>query len=246
MKLFVFLPAFLLGLPFNAANAIDCVDTGVPGDGWGWDGMDSCRIDIPAGECVDLDGDGWGWDGVDSCTTDVQSNSNNVVFAVPPTGQTISYTNGDDADQRTTPISTTRFADNANGTFTDELSGLTWLGVRQCIFDQTWSSAINFTNQLAEGSGMCAELNDGSVVGEWRLPNVNELQSLVDYQRQSPAFATGIPYTGTWDDFPWGRYWSSTSFVADPNQNAWIVSSGFGQVSVYGKENVARAFAVRD
>ncbi len=51
----------------NAAHG-PCVD--LDGDGWGWDGQNSCRIEgvvAVAGECVDYDGDGWGWDGVQSC-----------------------------------------------------------------------------------------------------------------------------------------------------------------------------------
>ena len=43
-----------------------CID--IDRDGWGWDGLNSCRIgDIPLGICLDEDGDGWGWNGVESC-----------------------------------------------------------------------------------------------------------------------------------------------------------------------------------
>ena len=40
-----------------------CVDEN--GDGWGWDGQQSCKVG--SGVCVDEDGDGWGWDGQQSC-----------------------------------------------------------------------------------------------------------------------------------------------------------------------------------
>ncbi len=248
MKLPVFLIVTLSILSSKSVIAHECVDTGVLGDGWGWDGFNSCRIDTPAFECVDTDGDGWGWNGVDSCMVDVKPNvsRDNVLYRVLPTGLTTSYIRGDDADQQTSQITASRFKDNNNGTFTDDLTGLTWLGLRQCIFEQTWSSGINFTKQLGVQSSVCAELNDGSIAGDWRLPNINELQSLVDYQKQSPVFAGEIPYTGTWDSFPWGRYWSSTSFVVDPTQNAWILNADFGQIEIYRKENVARVFAVRD
>ncbi len=246
MKSFAVIPLLLLTMPLNAAMAADCEDTGLPGDGWGWDGENSCRIVVSAGACIDFDGDGWGWNGVSSCVTDVQVTDSDVAYAVPPTGQTTSYANGDDADQQTTPIRPSRFTSDGNGSFTDRLTGLVWLSVRQCIFDQTWFSALNFTEQLSAGGSVCEDLNDGSVVGDWRLPNIDELQSFIDYERQNPVFAANMPFTGFWDDYPWGRYWSSTSFVADPDQNAWILNSGFGQVSVYEKTNVARAFAVRD
>ncbi len=44
-----------------------CIDTGVIGDGWGWNGSTSCRIS--SAECIDTGviGDGWGWDGLQSC-----------------------------------------------------------------------------------------------------------------------------------------------------------------------------------
>ena len=66
-------------------NLPECIDTAPIGDGWGWDGTDSCRIlnddelgfgqcdvhynNLPIGECVDVFpvGDGWGWNGVYSC-----------------------------------------------------------------------------------------------------------------------------------------------------------------------------------
>jgi hypothetical protein len=55
----------------RAVNNTTCVDP--DGDGWGWDGVRSCRVDVVApvtvnpATCVDTDGDGWGWDGVRSC-----------------------------------------------------------------------------------------------------------------------------------------------------------------------------------
>ena len=43
----------------------ECVDS--DGDGWGWDGSNSCKIDPSEYVCVDADGDGWGWNGFSSC-----------------------------------------------------------------------------------------------------------------------------------------------------------------------------------
>ena len=64
-------PALLLlpffSLPAAANNSGNqCVDP--DGDGWGWDGYQSCRVEAPSTHvCVDTDGDGWGWDGTQSC-----------------------------------------------------------------------------------------------------------------------------------------------------------------------------------
>ena len=51
----------------NATHGV-CDDP--DGDGWGWDGVQSCRVEgvePTAGECVDFDGDGYGWNGVQTC-----------------------------------------------------------------------------------------------------------------------------------------------------------------------------------
>ncbi len=58
--------------PSGTAPDDQCIDTPPAGDGWGWNGVTSCRIAGAApepGECIDSDpvGDGWGWDGVTSC-----------------------------------------------------------------------------------------------------------------------------------------------------------------------------------
>lgn len=46
-----------------------CIDS--DGDGWGWDGTETCLVGgvvtTGNGSCVDNDGDGWGWDGSESC-----------------------------------------------------------------------------------------------------------------------------------------------------------------------------------
>lgn len=52
-------------------EADTCIDTGVIGDGWGWDGAMSCRMPptLLSAVCVEsgVIGDGWGWNGVNSC-----------------------------------------------------------------------------------------------------------------------------------------------------------------------------------
>lgn len=98
----------------------------------------------------------------------------------------------------------TRFMDNGNGTVTDSLTGLTWLKNANCFGAQIWSAALSAANGLA--SGGCG-LSDGSIAGQWRLPNVTEWQSLVDYTRSSPALPAGHPFAGIQAD----NYWSSTA-----------------------------------
>jgi hypothetical protein len=129
---------------------------------------------------------------------------------LPRTGQTTSYVAGDDgALQKGLAPPTPRFTDNANGTITDNLSGLIWLKNATCFGLQNWFEAL--ADALGLESAQCG-LSDGSVAGDWRLPNVRELQSLVDYGRDEPAMPEGHP-------FQLGnlKFWSSTS----------VKSSGF-------------------
>lgn len=76
------------------------------------------------------------------------------------------------------------------------------------------SSSLNFGIQgLLNGSALVAtqprtfplfRLDDALVVlrserrfdSQWRLPNVRELQSLIDYGEYNPALPTGHPFTG--------------------------------------------------
>jgi len=153
---------------------------------------------------------------------------------VPKTGQTQSYGDRDDGDlQRGVAWPGPRFTDNENGTVTDNLSGLIWLQNGNCteFFDgdtigvnpRPWNDALTAANSLS--SGYCG-LADGSVAGDWRLPNLRELQSLIDYGELGPALPDGHPFTNTMSSF----YWSSTTSVGATSY-AWLISFNYGQAS---------------
>lgn len=122
-----------------------------------------------------------------------------------------------------------RFTDNMNGTVTDNATGLIWLKNANCFAAQTWSTAILLSNTL--GNGACS-LSDGSSGGQWRLPNVKELYSLVDFSAYGPTLPAGHPfinvqspgYTISW-------YWSSTSAVRN---TAWAMAVDFWDGNVNG------------
>jgi hypothetical protein len=86
-----------------------------------------------------------------------------------------------------------RFTDNGNGTVTEHLTGFVWLDDANCFGNQAWADALARAAALFDGCTDCGGTNndcgltDGSVAGEWRLPNVRELQSLVHYGVSSPA-----------------------------------------------------------
>ena len=81
------------------------------------------------------------------------------------------------------------------------------------------------------------DLNTANFAGhnDWRLPNVNELQTLADYGRFFPAIDPAC--NNGVDSFTQSSvYWSSTTF-AFGTSNAWFVSFFNGFVSASNKSN---------
>ena len=148
---------------------------------------------------------------------------------VPRTGQTTSHAARDDvALQKGVVWPNPRFTDNNNGTVTDNLTGLIWLKNANCFGRRTWADALSDVNGL--NSGECG-LTDGTVAGDWRLPNRNELTSLLDLGTVNPALPAGHPFT----NFVAFWYWSSSTF--DNTGSAWVVDFiggmvGFGENTI--------------
>ncbi|MBM4302033.1 MAG: DUF1566 domain-containing protein [Deltaproteobacteria bacterium] len=134
--------------------------------------------------------------------------------SVPKTGQTTSYGARDDgALQKGVAWPTPRFTDNNNGTVTDNLTKLIWTKNANAFGAKNWPNALTAANTLASGS---AGLTDGSTVGVWRLPNIRELQSLINYGFYGPALPNTLG-TGQWEEGnpfqgvqPF-NYWSSNT-----------------------------------
>jgi hypothetical protein len=166
---------------------------------------------------------------------------------VPKTGQTTSYATGDDGDlEKGVSWPNPRFTDNGNGTVTDNLTGLIWLKDANCYDTRSWANALSDANTLANGT---CSLSDGSSAGDWRLPNVRELQSLVHYGVHSPAvpntagtgkWTSGAPFTGVQSWY----YWSSTTYAADTT-DAWLVYLGHGGVNPDDKTATFYVWPVR-
>jgi hypothetical protein len=159
---------------------------------------------------------------------------------LPKTGQTTSYAAGDDgAIQAGVAWPRPRFADNGDQTITDNLTGLVWTKdagtptVGACTGGtMTWQSALDYV----------ACLNTSNYLGhnDWRLPNVNELESLINRgQVDSVAWLNTQGFTNTAS-----HYWSSTSYDYGPD-SAWGVSFASGYVPTYNKPYYVHARCVR-
>ena len=149
----------------------------------------------------------------------------NPPLSLAATGQATSYASGDDASlKRGVAWPAVRYVDNLNGTVTDNLTGLIWLKNAGCFTPAPWASALADANQLANGA--CG-LTDGSTPGQWRLPNLVELESMVDVSASNPALAVGSPFANVSN----GIYWSSTAYYGgqEGTTNAWAIRLGDGR-----------------
>ena len=120
------------------------------------------------------------------------------------------------------------FINNADGTVTDTSTGLMWqqLSVPDTY---TWQEALEY----------CENLNLAGH-SDWRLPDRNELLSIVDFNQYQPAINT------TFFPEPLGSfYWSSTSNPAIESFAPCIYISDSGSIGQCYKENTASVRAVR-
>jgi hypothetical protein len=157
---------------------------------------------------------------------------------VEKTGQSTSYATGDDGElKKGVAWPTPRFKDNVNGTVTDNLTGLIWTKNANCFGLRTWSEALSDCNTLEAGY---YGLTDGSSPGDWRLPNIRELHSLIDFGESGPALPSGHPFTNVQSSY----YWSSTT-DADDTSYAWHVNFNYGYVYSYDKSHIYYVRAVR-
>ncbi|MBU0655486.1 MAG: DUF1566 domain-containing protein [Gammaproteobacteria bacterium] len=130
------------------------------------------------------------------------------------------------------PVTTAHMVGNDNGTVTDPKTGLVW---KRCSEGQSWNgstcdgttSTYTWQAALQRVQAVNTTLQTGTEnqdFTDWRLPNIKELQSLIERKCYGPAInITNFPNTpaGANEQPPW--YWSSTP-VANATQ-AWAVSS---------------------
>lgn len=92
-----------------------------------------------------------------------------------------------------------------------------------------WLRNADLTGRPVSWSGALAavaELNKRSGGSFWRLPNINELESLIDCSKHGPALAAGQPFQSIQEG-----YWSSTSSMFEPDW-AWALYLTKGAVGV--------------
>jgi len=144
---------------------------------------------------------------------------------VAVTGQTAVYTANDDASyHKGVHFPSIRFRDNGDGTVTDNMTGLIWLkDANNASVTKRWSEALAYVENLNNGSenGNCGNT-------DWRLPNVNELETLINYGKRPYTWLIEQGFRNVKDSW----YWTSTSGSFQLGSLAWNVNFYWGTVSL--------------
>jgi len=132
-----------------------------------------------------------------------------------------------------------RFTDNGDGTVTDNLTGLMWLQDISHFGQRTWQQALDDVASF--------NLLPDQLYTDWRLPNVRELQSILDYGQRDPALPAGHLFVGmpSYDISAWT---GTTKMGVEPSPfvEAYGIDLEDGSLAGYGKaSNVFYVLPVR-
>jgi hypothetical protein len=152
------------------------------------------RWHLTANTCVEDSGDAWAVDFEGGAAEDNGKNSLHRVRCVRGGSGLGTYVN------------------NGDGTVTDTATGLIWQQADDGL-DKNWQEALFYCETL-----------DFAGKTDWRLPDIRELQSIVDDTRYNPAINPVFNCLG-------GAYWSGNSHAYSPDfspDEAWHVSISRG------------------
>ncbi len=163
----------------------------------------------------------------------VSASSNRSEFGayVARTGQTNSYLAGDDGQWlKGIPSPVPRFSVQADtNVVLDNLTGLMWARHANLAGYASLANAIAYCTNLTSGGYQ-----------DWRVPNVRELQSLLDFGQFGLILPEGNPFLGVQPD----HYWSSTTVPWDGTVG-YIVHMGYGRTIHDYKSNPWCVWPVR-
>ncbi len=122
---------------------------------------------------------------------------------------------------------------------TDSVAKLMWQDDSDASHNYTtWQGAIDYCEALVLGA-----------YSDWRLPNINELYSIVDdNNRTYPSIYT--VFTNTYHSSSPIYYWSATNYAdydnSATNNGAWIINFSNGSTQGNVKSNAGYTRCVRD
>lgn len=139
----------------------------------------------------------------------------------------------DGAQQRGAVWPRPRIKINADGTFSDQLTGLMWLADGKCLNSLSWLGAKRKLKAL--NAGLIKECTGyRGAYTDWHLANVQELAALLDFGIKVPADylkSQGVKMFA-------GPYWTATSYQ-NP-LDAWLVDFSNGEIVF--KSKVIKSF----
>lgn len=161
-----------------------------------------------------------------------------LTSALPKTGQTKSYAAGDDGYlQKGTEWPNPRFTVNADSTITDNLTGLVWSTDANAPGPDTCSPGTLKTWQAALDYVTCLNANSYLEHTDWRLPNRDELASLMNNGEANPigwlawqGFSNLTSASSRW-------YWSSTTDSANTCYAWALTTTSDGSIAGFDKAN---------
>ncbi|RVU84754.1 DUF1566 domain-containing protein [Leucothrix sargassi] len=125
---------------------------------------------------------------------------------------------------------------------TDKVTGLTW---KRCMEGQTWNDGTSSCDGSPVAKNWLETLQ--SVPEGWRLPNIKELTSIVEYGCGNPSINLNVFPTTTVSSF-----WSSTvsksamhEFLRPANQTVWFLTFQDGTTGSASASSEIRARLVK-
>jgi hypothetical protein len=111
----------------------------------------------------------------------------------------------------------------------DKLTGLMWAKNGNLFGGKSWNDALSVVIQMNKNSNATGYKLCG--FDDWRVPNIIELRSLINYSQNSqPVWLKNQGFINVQAN----NYWSSTSYAPVTN-SAWYVNFLYGNVEANGK-----------
>ncbi len=85
-----------------------------------------------------------------------------------------------------TSKSASRFTDNGDNTITDNVTGLTWINNVSQVGTAWYETPMKWVDAIKN----CEELSYAGYP-DWRLPNIKELQSILNFERSDHSIGEG-------------------------------------------------------
>ncbi|MCI5167985.1 MAG: DUF1566 domain-containing protein [Candidatus Electrothrix sp. GM3_4] len=137
---------------------------------------------------------------------------------------------------------TDQFTDNEDGTVTDTATGLMW---KRCLEGYTYSGGVcSGTLKTVNWEGALSLVTTDIGFADhtdWRLPNIKELQSIVEEQCYQPAVNLEL-----FPNTPATEIWSNSPWAGSPTSDVWIIHFNQGDMIFGAKSASYNVRFVRD